>query len=348
MRSRELPLTGAWLALWLAAGCLAACSERRAAPAVASDGTGAISTPATAATTVATAPPVRLEPRAPAEPQAPRGPQDPADGPWNRDLVVFRSQDGLAFSRPVTFIERAGVPCVIADARGRLVAVFQWFPFDRREAFDRVAVAFSTDRGESWSAPQPMVVNGLPGGLMRPFDPTVVQLADGRYRLYFTSNTEGPTGVPAIYSAVSDDAVTYQFEPGARFAPAEGTVDAAVVLFEGAWHLFSHNQRANTGAGYHATSADGLVFTRRADVSVGAGRQWIGNAVAVGGRLRYYGSGRDGVWSAVSEDGDTWSVEPGVRAAGGDATAVALDSGAVLLIAVGEARADASRPPWMP
>ena len=36
-----------------------------------------------------------------------------------------------------------GVPCVIRDAKQRLGADFQWFPFDREEAFDKVAVVFS-------------------------------------------------------------------------------------------------------------------------------------------------------------------------------------------------------------
>ena len=47
------------------------------------------------------------------------------------------------FERVGTFVERAGVPCVIRDAKQRLGADFQWFPFDREEAFDKVAVVFS-------------------------------------------------------------------------------------------------------------------------------------------------------------------------------------------------------------
>jgi len=180
---------------------------------------------------------------------------------------------------------------------------------------------------------------------MRPFDPVVVQLADGRYRLYFTSSTRDSNARPAIYSAVSSDARNYVFESGARFAPSSGTVDASVVLFRGSWHLFSHNQQANTGRGFHATSTDGLRFDQQADVDVGSGRQWIGNALEIDGRLRYYGSGRDGVWSAVSTDGANWSVEPGVRTVAGDPSAVLASDGETLLVVVGDLRADAGPAP---
>lgn len=275
----------------------------------------------------------------------PRPGPNETDGPWNRDLQVAYSNDGLAFGEASPFIERAGVPCVIRDGGGRLVAVFQWFPFDDEAAFDKVAVAFSEDGGATWTKPARMVFSGLPANLMRPFDPTVVQLADGRYRLYFTSNELGGAGRPAIYSAISADAVNYTFEPGARFAPAGGTVDAAAVWFAGAWHLFSHTSQANTGKGYHAVSADGLAFTEQPQVDAGSGRQWIGNAVVSGGVLRYYGSGRDGIWSATSTDGALWALDSGNRVKGGDASGVILADGRTMLVFVGKLRTDAGPRP---
>ncbi|MEO8693992.1 MAG: sialidase family protein [Acidimicrobiales bacterium] len=270
---------------------------------------------------------------------------DSRSGPWNRNLESLRSRDGLNFAERLVIVERAGVPCVIRGAEDRLVAVFQWFPFDDRLAFDRVAMAFSDDDGRSWSQPTAVSVTGLPPELMRPFDPVVVQLADGRYRLYFTSNGRGSGDRPAIYSAVSTDTRNYVFEAGARFAPTAGTVDASVVSFRGVWHLYAHNQQANTGRGFHATSTDGLVFDQQPDVDVGVGRQWIGNAIEVGGRLRYYGSGRDGIWSAVSTDGAIWQLDPGIRAVAGDPSAVTRRDGDTMLVVVGDLRADAGPAP---
>ena len=337
-------------AIGVAICCLAAgiaCSDRYEGPAGAAAGELA-----TVATTIvpgvardSTSPPAPSPGATPPAPPPQQG-QQPQDGPWNHNLMVAGSTDGLSFGEAGVFVERGGVPSVIRDSGGRLVAVFQWFPFDDPEAFDRVAVAFSDDDGATWSDPAPVRVAGLPEGYMRPFDPAIVQIEDGRYRLYFTSRDQQRSGQPAIYSAISTDAIAYTFEEGTRFAPEEGTVDAAVVRFGGAWHLYSHTMQANTGRGYHATSNDGLAFEQAADVTAGAGRQWIGNAVVQGKVLRYYGSGVDGIWSATSPDGSAWTVEAGTRLRGGDPSAVLTEDGEIMLIFVGPARDDAvDRPP---
>lgn len=283
---------------------------------------------------------------APLSPQPPAPQPGATDGPWNHDLWMAYSGDGRSFGEAARFVERAGVPCVIRDGADRLIAVFQWFPFDDADAFDQVAVAFSEDAGTTWSSPARVTVAGFPATLMRPFDPTLVQLEDGRYRLYFTSNERTGGGRPAIYSAISSDAVAFTFEPGARFAPAAGTVDASVVRFGGAWHLYSHTTEANTGRGFHAISGDGLAFEELPMVEVGSGRQWIGNAVAQGETLRYYGSGRDGVWSATSADGSAWTLDAGWRLAGGDPSAAVLAGGEVMLVFVGPVREDAGPNPF--
>ena len=337
--------------LWIAAApaVLLALAAAAVAAAACSDRMSETLTGATPKSTTIVAPDVARDSTTTPAPASPRpaGQQPgPTDGPWNRDLWVAHSGDGLSFGEAARFVERAGVPCVIRDSQGRLVAVFQWFPFDDEEAFDEVAVAFSEDAGTTWSSPAKVTVTGMPEDLMRPFDPTLVQLEDGRYRLYFTSNERVGGGRPAIYSAVSSDGLAYTFEPGARFAPAAGTVDASVVRFGAGWHLFSHTMEANTGRGFHAVSADGLAFEELPMVDVGSGRQWIGNAVVVAGVLRYYGSGRDGVWSATSTDGSTWTLDPGWRLVGGDPSAAVLAGGEVMLVYVGPVREDAGPNPF--
>ncbi len=99
----------------------------------------------------------------------------------------------------------------------------------------------------------------------------------------------------------------------------------------------------------NGTGSRGLTFTQAADVVVGSGRHWIGNAIVREGLLRYYGSGMGGVWSATSSDGAAWSLDASTRLpAAGDAAAVVLSSDETLLVAVGPPRADAGPSPFGP
>jgi len=271
-------------------------------------------------------------------------PQRRQTGPWNNDLKLLRSKDGVEFSERSSFVERAGVPCFTQEKSGRLLAVFQWFPFDRREAFDKIAVKFSEDSGKTWSAPRVIELDTLPPGHDRAFDPTLVTLPDGRFRLYFTSK-QGP-GNTAIFSAISQDAIHYTLEPGMRFGvDGENVVDCSVAKLGDTWHLYAPVPREN-GRAYHAVSKDGLKFEQQVEVSVSGRASWIGNVIAVDDGLRFFGSG--GGWSARSKEGSTWQREDGSRANGGDPAPWRLQDGSYLLVVTGEPRDDAPRnPPWM-
>ena len=271
-------------------------------------------------------------------------PQRRQTGPWNNDLKLLRSKDGMEFTERTPFVERAGVPCLTQDKNGRLIAVFQWFPFERREAFDKVAVVFSEDSGKTWSAPRAIDLDTLPPGCDRAFDPTLVTLADGGFRLYFTSKQDG--GNTAIFSAISKDAIHYTFEPGMRFGvDGENVVDCSVAKLGDTWHLYAPVPRENARA-YHAVSKDGVKFERQAEVSVSGRASWIGNVIAVDDGLRFFGSG--GGWSARSKNGSTWQREDGSRANGGDPALWRLKDGSYLAVVTGEPREDApSNPPWM-
>lgn len=272
----------------------------------------------------------------------------PSDGPWNRDLYMLESSDGLSFGESRLFVERGGVPSVTRDAKGRLIAVFQWFPFDRREAFDRVAVRISGDEGKTWSDPQPIEVKGLPAGYQRPFDPAITLLDDGRIRVYFTSSAgdPGPGRQTQIYSGVSSDGVGYTFEPGARFAvEGERAFDCSIARMGKAWHYFSPVAGPEARA-LHAVSDDGLNFTRLPDITLPEqGASWIGNPVATEEGLRFYGSGPQGVWSAFSQDGSNWQMEVGTRAQGGDPAVVQRRDGSFLMIVTGQTRAGSAPRP---
>ncbi len=293
-------------------------------------------------------------------------PPNNADGPWNRDVIVYRASATGAVEKAATF-ERAGVPTIARLKDGRLIAAHQHFPENDRENFDKVAARFSNDEGRTWTAPQVMRVDDLPEGMRFPFDPTLVPLPDGRVRLYFTSNY-GRTfqrSTPAIHSAISADGVNYTYEPGARFAvEGRAVIDCAVVLHLGVFHLFSPDNGAGSnpgrrrddepaadrprqGIGYHATSKDGLNFTRVADVQIEGRRSWLGNAQSDGRLITFCGTGegmstgagrrpRGGFWMATSADGQDWKIIANPPIGGGDPGAVRTKDGGLVVVITGE------------
>jgi hypothetical protein len=291
-------------------------------------------------------------PRTPPQPQ--QRMQQPQNGPWNNDVLVYRVTADGKTEKTGTF-ERAGVPTVARLADGRLLAAFQHFPKDDERNFDRVATSFSSDEGKTWSKPQPIAVEGMEEGLARPFDPTLVPLPDGRVRLYFTSNRHRDfrMSTPQIYSAISSDGVHYTFEPGVRFG-IEGRVviDCAAVLHQGTFHLYSpdngtaaefqNNQEQHTpprgGTGYHATSTDGLHFTRVDDVILDDHHvRWLGNAQSDGQKITFFATGR-GITTATSPDGDKWTPAAHYSIRGADPGAVAAKDGGWILLLTGPPR----------
>jgi hypothetical protein len=241
---------------------------------------------------------------------------------------------------------------------GRLIAAHQHFPADNDADFDKVAVHFSADEGRTWTEPAVVRLNGLPEGMRFPFDPTLVPLPDGRVRLYFTSLKGGrlEEDRPAIYSAISEDGLNFVFESGMRFGIKDRPViDCAVTLHAGVFHLFApdngagnnpgaarreRDERPRDGVGYHATSRDGLEFTRQPDVQVEGPRHWLGAALSDGETLRFFGTGGpSGVWMATSADGETWTLSETLpRIMGADPGAVKLGDRSWLLTVTGPPR----------
>lgn len=255
-------------------------------------------------------------------------------GPWSADLRWVEITGTKA--GPVTFhLQSAGVPALLKTKKGDLVAVFQWFPANEAEAWDRIAIQRSKDNGQSWSRPKTIKVDGFPGDYMRPMDPAIVELPDGRLRLYFTSNPDRfARAGHAIYSAISSDSQKWKYETGERFKPEDQIgFDPTVVYFENKWHMITPKFRAG---GYHAVSTDGLSF-KQLEVIEDPGYDWIGNVAVVKGKLTFFGGGA-GLWSRTRENGK-WSEgkEYGVRQAG-DPGVVNLGGDKLGILYVGAAR----------
>jgi hypothetical protein len=300
----------------------------------------------------------------------PRRPMAGQPGPWDNDILIFHV-DQQGRSKPLATFERAGVSTVARMGDGRLIAAHQYFPADNDADFDKVAVHFSSDEGKSWDKPQVIRLTGLPEGMRFPFDPTLVPLPDGRVRMYFTSvllgRGRGPgPGVPAIYSAVSSNGIDYAVEPGMRFGiDGRPVIDCAVVLHRGTFHLYSPDngpmgtpepgqpprigEHANIGVGYHATSADGLTFTRAGDVRVvdqraqrdqpdpRGRRTWLGAAYSDGRTIAFFGTGQ-GVWTATSADGSKWELGRTFSVQGADPGAVPAKDGGWIVSVTGPPR----------
>lgn len=276
-------------------------------------------------------PPTQQSPNGPLPP-----PQQRSGGPWEQDVLLYTSSDGEHFQEEGTFEPYAGVPCVIKDAKGNFIAVFQWFPLEDQENFDHVAAKISTDEGKTWSKPQPIQIKNYPPELIRPFDPTLVLLDGGKIRIYFSGNKKGSHGMPtsnavATYSAISEDGIHYTFEEGIRFSvTGKPAVDPAVIKLGNTWHYYSP-QGPEQGF-YHATSKDGLNFKREADItSLGDG---IGNVVTDKEGIRFYAGSRRGLWWSFSTDGFNWTPPTYTTVHGGDPGVVWVDKNKLLLMPV--------------
>ncbi|MBI4399259.1 dienelactone hydrolase family protein [Candidatus Micrarchaeota archaeon] len=91
------------------------------------------------------------------------------------------------------------------------------------------------------------------------WDPYVIRLENGKYRLFFFGPEPGPSNTPnsKIYSALSDDGINFVQEDGIRFKENSIT-DPAVVYNNGIWRMYT----AQGQSVIVATSSDGYTFTK--------------------------------------------------------------------------------------
>ena len=261
-----------------------------------------------------------------------------SSGPWNQDLLLFTTDTLGDLGTSSTLIERAGVPSLVQRTDGSLLAAFQWFPSDDALGFDHAAVISSADGGATWTDPEPIVMEGLPDGYQRPFDPTLVVREDGTLFLYFTTSTEpvpGPDQSTMIGVASSTDGVHYTYIGQAFSQDGVSLYDSAVISWNGSWYI--GNPRTQEAGQYRGTSTDGLTFTRGTDVST-TGLNWTGNFTNVDGTAYFFGTSSSGTrstaWYATSSDMETWSDPVSLGVQMGDPAAVRLDDGTWIVIGV--------------
>ncbi len=218
------------------------------------------------------------------------------NGPWKTKLnwMTTTDRDNFKIHRKSgkTVVSQAGVS-TLAVVDGRLRAYFQWAPTgDQNEKyFDHIAYVDYLDG--NWSSPEIIEIDidkENPRGY--PFDPTIVPLPKGGFRLYFTVNNATQRGSKdlSIKSAISSDGISFVLETGDRLKlDGQSINDCAVIFFDDLWHLIAPNHD-KAGVGYYATSPDGVTFERQDDL-YHPGGAWLGNMVRHDNTVYFFGTG---------------------------------------------------------
>lgn len=260
--------------------------------------------------------------------------------PWELDLRITRSADGKLFNPDELFQDSAGVPSICRHRGDTLLAVFQWFRGKQGDpTFDRVAVKYSYDDGQTWTEPTPIRMQNFPLGQQRPFDPTLVKISPDSFRIFFSSSYKMPApGEDSIincYSAISTNGVDFTFENGPRVDdPTMKLIDPAVIRFKGLWHYAAPKGAPQDGA-WHYISSDGFNFTKVPIITSTYQYNWTGNYMIYDtGELRFYGSGSS-IWYNSSKNGGQWDGYVSTNIKGGDPSAIRLQNDSILMVYVG-------------
>ena len=142
-------------------------------------------------------------------------------------LRMARSDDGLEFTDlGRTFATGASAPDLTVLPNGDLLALFDhWIETDGSSQ-PVMAVSRSRDDGRTWSPMRLLRLRGPDGRRVHGWHGDLVEVADGRYRLYFATGKR-PAGSPrpaqaggrtAILSAVTHNGFEYRLDTRAGVA----------------------------------------------------------------------------------------------------------------------------------
>lgn len=236
-------------------------------------------------------------------------------GPWNKRLMLARSDDGLTFTRTNTIVTDQGdVPDLVVDSDGRIYLYYTgWTVGDEQ---NKTVVAISEDNGESWRFNKVELIGF--SGKVQPVDPDIQILPDGTFRLYLTSDLSDGIG-PRTFFADGADGISFTFQGAAFAVPGQLVLDPSSLKIGDTWHLF--NGGAAPGVNWHATSPDGKNFTliEKFEQTIDGRKQIMANGLAESTGYRFYtfdqvSSGQSSNISSLwTIDGKNWLVEPGFR-----------------------------------
>lgn len=278
----------------------------------------------------------------------------PSGGIQNHELYFVVSEDGEEWERSPeeTILEMASVPNLlllkedVGDFKaGTLISHF----VDASEMHDwgeeRIGYIISTDNGKTWSDRELLTLSGFPEDLTA-VDPCVVQLADGRLRLYafdFSANKnllEGKATDPTFYSAISEDGITFEFEGEVYSSTAALITDPEVLWYEDRWLLynpvFETAESMQTGGNpiQISESSDGTHFEYLTSVDFSG----IPGVMEEDGTVSLFGCTQGGITRVTSTDGihfDLENVDLVLEFGGCDPDPVVLPDGSYALMMKG-------------
>lgn len=238
-------------------------------------------------------------------------------GPFNDETWGAVSDNGLTFEILTgPFFKKASVPDVLGLSKdgpcgkgSTLLLYFVDFSNVTGPGTETISLAASND-GINWSEKQLIIIEGKTnkGAAV---DPSVVELPDGRIRLYFFGS-DVTSGDPAkqegdhkIYSAISSDGINFKVE-GVNFQTPSIT-DPEVVQVGDEWLMFLSRGRETL----LARSNDGLNFTLDQNFSLQIGGV-PGAVVLPDGKVRVFAC----AGGIVSATFDPKSNQPPIKDSG--------------------------------
>ncbi|MBL7161378.1 MAG: hypothetical protein ISS57_02145 [Anaerolineales bacterium] len=231
------------------------------------------------------------------EPGGPGGPGVQPEGgghaPTGDQVLYTTSSDGLQWGAGKLLAEAASVPDVIRTSTGEVWAYWVDFSEFTGPNMEKIGIARSRDDGATWEMLGNANFNGL--GNIVPVDPDVIELPDGRFRMYFFDIAVRQLSHP-IYSAISEDGINFTLEQGVRIWMDEIYDPDVIQLPDSSYRMY-----LNSGDILSANSPDGLTFTAEEGVRVENGSV-PGSIVMPDGGIRMYNCAH-GISVFESQDG---------------------------------------------
>lgn len=221
------------------------------------------------------------------------GQQAHKDGPYHHFVTLARSRDTLNWTtdwQPV--IKHASVPHGIFFKN-------EHFVYYVNGLCHKLYVGHGKDPKNLTFAP--VMLDGKE--TFDSVDPDVVDLGNGKLRIYFLSNFM--TGGNIIKSATTTDGINFISDPGARYQNKSGgfATDPDVVKIGDKWFMYLAKGETNFGV----SSPDGMGFSGEFEVGKGS----VSDTINVGGATRQFYH-ENGIASRTTKDGKTF-VREGMR-----------------------------------